>query len=577
MTTTTPRPADPAEGAAHILEGSGGRRWVVRAAPDLTAFDDAPWPRLLSLLLAHRDVHDTAEGKVYLGRPGELTNPALMPNLDLAVARLAEACRRSEQVAVFGDFDVDGVTSTTILTEGLSALGARPLPYIPDRFTEGYGPNVDAIRALHARGATVLVTADCGTSAVREVAAANELGMDVIVIDHHTVPEELPDALAIVNPKLTHSEYGSEPAACGVAYKVVHDLHDQLGQPYDPEPHRALVALGTVCDLAPMLAENRDLVRLGMDGLRRSQRPGLRALAEVAGIKLDDADPDTCGWVLGPRLNAAGRMEHAKLSLELLLTEDATRAKELATHLEELNNRRRSETTDACELATTDLTPEQREAPLIIVGAREVSSGIVGLVASRLVEQFRRPAIVMQVGDTEARASCRSIPEFDITALLRRHEGLFLRFGGHRAAAGFTIDAARVDELRATLLADAAQHLDLTTLVPTIEVDAELPLHEVNGDLLKWLQRLAPHGIGNDTPRFLARGVTVQDTRLVGQDGAHLQFKLREGRVTWNAIAFRAAESAVPAGEAADIVYTFRRDNLRGTLQLEVLDLRPAH
>jgi single-stranded-DNA-specific exonuclease len=527
MTTTTPRPADPAEGAAHILEGSGGRRWVVRAAPDLTAFDDAPWPRLLSLLLAHRDVHDTAEGKVYLGRPGELTNPALMPNLDLAVARLAEACRRSEQVAVFGDFDVDGVTSTTILTEGLSALGARPLPYIPDRFTEGYGPNVDAIRALHARGATVLVTADCGTSAVREVAAANELGMDVIVIDHHTVPEELPDALAIVNPKLTHSEYGSEPAACGVAYKVVHDLHDQLGQPYDPEPHRALVALGTVCDLAPMLAENRDLVRLGMDGLRRSQRPGLRALAEVAGIKLDDADPDTCGWVLGPRLNAAGRMEHAKLSLELLLTEDATRAKELATHLEELNNRRRSETTDACELATTDLTPEQREAPLIIVGAREVSSGIVGLVASRLVEQFRRPAIVMQVGDTEARASCRSIPEFDITALLRRHEGLFLRFGGHRAAAGFTIDAARVDELRATLLADAAQHLDLTTLVPTIEVDAELPLHEVNGDLLKWLQRLAPHGIGNDTPRFLARGVTVQDTRLVGQDGAHLQFKLR--------------------------------------------------
>ncbi|MFA7295874.1 MAG: single-stranded-DNA-specific exonuclease RecJ [Dehalococcoidia bacterium] len=573
MTTTAPRPT---EGAAHTLEGSAGRRWLVRAVPDLTAFADAPWPRLVSLLLAHRDVHDTAEGKVYLGRPGDLTDPTLMPNLDIAVARLAEACRRGEQVAVFGDFDVDGVTSTTILTEGLSALGARPLPYIPDRFTEGYGPNVDAIRALHARGATVLVTADCGTSAVREVAAANELGMDVIVIDHHTVPEELPDALAIVNPKLTHSEYGSEPAACGVAYKVVHDLHDRLGQPYDPEPHRALVALGTICDLAPMLAENRDLVRLGMDGLRRSQRPGLRALAEVAGISLDDADPDTCGWVLGPRLNAAGRMEHARLSLELLLTEDAARAKELAQHLEELNNRRRSETTDACELATADLTPEQREAPLIIVGAREVSSGIVGLVASRLVEQFRRPAIVMQVGDTEARASCRSIPEFDITALLRRHDDLFLRFGGHRAAAGFTVAAARVDELRATLLADAAQHLDLTTLVPTIEVDAELSLHEVNGDLLKWLQRLAPHGIGNDTPRFLARGVTVQDTRLVGQDGAHLQFKLREGRVTWNAIAFRAAESAVPAGEQADIVYTFRRDNLRSTLQLEVLDLRPA-
>ena len=573
MTTTTPAPA---EGSARTLEGSAGRRWLIRATPDLRAFADAPWPRLVSLLLAHRDVHDTAEGKVYLGRPGDLTDPTLMPNLDIAVARLAEACRRGEQVAVFGDFDVDGVTSTTILTEGLSALGARPLPYIPDRFTEGYGPNVDAIRVLHARGATVLVTADCGTSAVREVAAANELGMDVIVIDHHTVPEELPDALAIVNPKLTHSEYGSEPAACGVAYKVVHDLHDRLGQPYDPEPHRALVALGTICDLAPMLAENRDLVRLGMDGLRSSQRPGLRALAAVAGIDLTEADPDTCGWVLGPRLNAAGRMEHARISLELMLTEDPARAQELAEHLEELNNRRRSETTDACELAITTLTPEEQEAPLIIVGSEEISSGIVGLVASRLVEQYRRPAIVMQLGDVEARASCRSIPEFDITALLRRNEGLFKRFGGHRAAAGFTIDAARLDEVRATLLADAAQHLDLTTLVPTIEVDAELSLHEVNGDLLKWLQRLAPHGIGNDTPRFLACGVTVQDTRLVGQDGAHLQFKLREGRVTWNAIAFRAAESAVPAGEQADIVYTFRRDNLRGTLQLEVLDLRPA-
>jgi single-stranded-DNA-specific exonuclease len=558
------------------LEGSGGKRWLLRAVPDLTPFQDAPWPRLVSVLLAHRDVHDTVEGKAYLGAPGDLTDPTLMPNLGTAVARLAQACERGEQVAVFGDFDVDGVTATTILTEGLSALGARPLPYIPDRFTEGYGPNVPAIRDLHTRGATVLVTADCGTSAVREVAAANELGMDVIVIDHHTVPEQLPDALAIVNPKLTHSEYGSEPAACGVAYKVVHDLHDQLNQPYDPEPHRALVALGTICDLAPMLAENRDLVRLGMDGLRRSTRPGLRALAAAAGIDLADVDPDACGWVLGPRLNAAGRMEHARIALELMLTEDTARAEELATHLEMLNQRRRSETTDACELATTTLTPEQREAALVIVASEEIGSGIVGLVASRLVEQYRRPAIVMQLADGEARASCRSIPEFDITALLRRHEDLFKRFGGHRAAAGFTIDAARLDEVRTALLADAAAHLDPTALVPTIEVDAELPLHEVNGDVLKWLQRLAPHGIGNPTPRFLAPRVTISDSRLVGQDGAHLQFKLREGRVTWNAIAFRAAEAAVPNGDLADIIYTFRRDNLRGTLQLEVLDLRPA-
>ena len=554
----------------------GARRWRVRAAADLDAFAGARWPALVSTLLTHRGVHDTAEGETYLGAPGELTDPRLMPDLDIAVERLARACTAGERVAVFGDFDVDGVTSTTILTEGLSALGAVPLPYIPDRFTEGYGPNVAAIEALHARGATVLVTADCGTSAVREVAAANALGMDVIVIDHHTVPEELPEALAIVNPKISGSEYGSEPAACGVAYKVVHDLYDRLGVEYDPAPHRALLALGTICDLAPMLAENRDLVRLGMDALRASKRPGLLALAAAAGIELHDADAETCGWVLGPRLNAAGRMEHARIALDLMLAPDEEQARPLAARLAALNEQRREQTAAAFELSSALLTPEQQEAPLIIVASEAISSGIVGLVASRLADQYQRPAIVMQIEGDEARASCRSIPEFDITALLRRNAHLFTRFGGHRAAAGFTIEAARLNEVRAVLLADAALHLDASGIVPTIEVDAELPLHEVNSELLQWLGRLGPHGIGNATPTFVSRGVTVLDTRIVGKDGTHLQFKLKANRVTWSAIAFGLAEHAIPSGEAADLVYTFKRDNLRGTLQLEVLDLRPA-
>lgn len=557
-----------------FLEGSGGRRWHVRETPDLGAFEGAPWPALVSVLLRHRGVHDLGEAHDYLGAPGELTDPALMPNLDVAVERLARACMAGERVAILGDFDVDGVTSTTILTEGLSDLGAVPMPYIPDRFKEGYGPNVEAVKALRARGATVLVTADCGTSAVREVAVANELGMDVIVIDHHTVPEELPDALALVNPKLKSSEYGSEPAAVGVSYKVIHDLYDRLGREYDPAEHRALVALGTVCDLAPMLAENRDLVRIGIGALRATRRPGLLALAEVAGIDLADADPDMCGWVLGPRLNAAGRMEHARISLNLLLSTDAGEARDLARRLEALNERRRSETTTACELATSLLTEAERTGPLVMVAAPELHAGIVGLVASRLVEQLQRPAIVMQIAGGEARASCRSIPAFDITALLRRNGHLFKRFGGHRAAAGFTLDAARLDEARATLIEDAGRHVEAADLIPTIEVDAELPLHEVNGDLLKWLARLGPHGIGNETPTFMSPRVRILDSRAVGKDGSHLQFKLKEGAVTWRAIAFRSAAYAVPDGESADLVYTFRRDGMRGTLQLEVLDLR---
>jgi single-stranded-DNA-specific exonuclease len=571
--TTTARPET-------NLEGSGGRRWRILPTPELNGFADAGdgLPQLMRVLLAHRRVTSTDQARAYLGSPGDLTDPALMPNLDIAVDRLEAACRAGERVAILGDFDVDGVTSTTILTEGLRDLGADPLPYIPHRFTEGYGPNAAAIRGFAEQGATVLVTADCGTSSVDEIDVANELGLDVLVIDHHTVPERLPAALALVNPKLGGSEYGSEPAAVGVAYKVIHDLYERIGRPYNPDPHRALVALGTVCDLAPMVAENRDLVRLGMGALRASRRPGLLALAEIAGIDLEEATPDTCGWVLGPRLNAAGRMDHAKHALELLLTQDEATAQRLAKKIDTFNLERREQTAAAVEQARELLSPEDRAAPLIIVASPTISAGIVGLVASNLVGEFYRPAIAMQLLGDEGRASCRSIDGFDITALLRRHEDLFDRFGGHRAAAGFTVAVDRIPELRERLIADAAVFLDTSTLVPTIPIDCELSLAEVNGRVLQWLGLLGPHGIGNPTPTFLARDVTIEETRLVGREGQHLQFTLREGAVTWRAISFGNADHEVPPGEQADIVYTFKRDDFmgRGALQLEVLDLRPA-
>ena len=444
-----------------MLDGSGGRRWRLAAAPALDAFEGAEWPPLVSLLLARRGVRGLGEAAHHLGEPGELTDPALMPNLDAAVERLARACAGGETVAILGDFDVDGLTATTILTEALGDLGATPLPYIPDRFSEGYGPNPDAVRALHARGASVLVTADCGTSAVAETELANEFGMDVIIIDHHTVPEVLPDALALVNPKLADSQYGSEPAACGVAHKVAHDLYARLGRAYDPAEHRALVALGTVCDLAPLVGENRDLARIGLGALARSRRPGLRALAAAAKVDLADADPELCGWTLGPRINAAGRMEHANTALRLLLTDSDAEAATLAARLDALNRQRRQDTLDALELADEVLTPEQRDAPLVMLASESISRGIVGLVAARLVEQYHRPAIaqVHEAADAAGGASmvARLVPvaAFDITALLRRHGDLFERFGGHRAAAGFSLDAARL-EARERLVADAA-------------------------------------------------------------------------------------------------------------------------
>ncbi len=565
---------------ARVSQGSNGRVWRLLPDPDLGGFADAGdgLPPLIQRLLARRSVRTTEEARGYLGSPGELTDARLMPNLDVAVERLARACRNGETVAVFGDFDVDGVTSTTILTEGLRELGAKPLPYIPDRFSEGYGPNVGAVRQLADRGASVLVTADCGTSSVVEVAEANSLGMEVIIIDHHTVPEELPAALALVNPKLADSEYGSEPAAVGVAYKVVHDLYAQMGQPYDPNPHRALVALGTVCDLAPMVGENRDLVRLGLEAMQQTQRPGLLALAKVASIKLAEANADTFGWVLGPRLNAAGRMSHARVALELMLTKDAGEAARLAQELDDLNRERRETTLQAMADLGEQLSPADLAAPLIVAASSSISSGIVGLAASRLAGDHHRPAIVMQVDEDEARGSCRSIPAFDVTALLRRHADLFRRFGGHRAAAGFSLDAARVPELRERLIADAAERIQPEDLVAAIEVEVELPLGEVDRRMLQWLGLLGPHGIGNPTPVFMARGVEVVQSRAVGADGSHLQLVLREGAISWRGISFGNAEWAVPVGQRADVVYTFKRDDFRGdgALQLEVMDLRPA-
>ncbi len=559
-----------------LVRGSGGRMWRLPGVMDLTPFEEAEWPRLLSRLLIGRGVRTIQEGYMLFNAPTELTRPPHLPQLDVAVERLAHACRSKERVAIFGDFDVDGVTSTAILVEAFSALGAQPLPYLPHRTREGYGPNVTAIRQLADRGATVLITADCGTSAVDEIAEANALNMDVIVLDHHTIPPELPNALAIVNPKLDDTTDGAEPAACGIAYTLAHRLHEKLSVSYDPEPHAALAALGTICDLAPMVGTNRELVRAGLRALAHTTRPGLRALAAASGASLANATPDLCGWVLGPRINAAGRMDHARLALDLLLAPSEAEALPIAQQLEELNKLRQEKTAAAQEELTSLLNDEEREAPIVIAASPTLAAGIVGPLASRLVDQYGRPAIVMQLINGEGRASCRSIPGFDITALLRRHEELFLRYGGHRAAAGFTIDAERLPELKRTLIADASDQLDFHALVPTIEIDAALPLTQVQGELLDWLARLEPHGVGNTVPTFVAPGVLIESARRVGRDGSHLQFSVRAGSTSWRAISFGNAEYLVQPGKLADIVYHFREDNLRGGLQLEVLDLRPT-
>jgi single-stranded-DNA-specific exonuclease len=553
------------------------RRWLVR--PLAPALVDSPFPPLIRHLLYHRGVRSEDEAARFLFlEPWREHDPSVLPGMERAVERLSAAIAAGESIAVFGDFDVDGVTAAALLAEALGKLGARVITYIPNRFGEGYGLNVGAITGLRERGASLLLAADCGTSSVAEVEHARRVGMDAIILDHHAIPPKLPPAAALVNPKLLPEAGQGSPvrelASVGVAYKAMAALYQALGRTWQPQRFLDLVAIGTVADVAPLVGENRYLVKEGLAAMATTERPGLCALMAAAGLRPECVDSEAIAYALGPRLNAAGRLAHADLSLRLLLTPDEGEAAELARHLNALNQERQRQTEEALAMAADLLTAEDAEAPLVFIGHPDISEGIVGLVASRLVEERYRPAIVYQRGESESRASCRSIPEFDIMAALGRQGHLLVRYGGHARAAGFTVANANLGALREGLLEQAASELARVELSPPLAIDAELPLGRLRGEDIRWLQCFQPYGQDNPQPTFLSRGVSVADARLLGNDGQHLRLKLKDGPVTWPAIAFGMGERAVEAGQRVDVVYSLASDR-RGddALELRIKDL----
>jgi single-stranded-DNA-specific exonuclease len=539
------------------------------------------WPELVARLLALRGVDDGDVARAFLDAPGASPDPYALPGLDVAIARLLRAVETREAVAIFGDFDVDGVTSAAQLSEAVAALGGVPVPYVPDRFSEGYGLNIPAIERLHAGGATLLVTADCGTSSIDEVARARAIGMDVIILDHHTVPPLLPDANALVNPKLPNARPGGllELATAGLAFHVAAALHEGAGKAFDAAAYLDLAALGTVCDMAPLADENRRLARTGLPAIARTRRPGLRALMEIARVDRGSVTAEDIGYRLGPRLNAAGRIAHAKLALELLMTDDEERGRALALQLDELNRDRQQRTAGAVALAQS-MMGDAEPPPLIMIGHPDFSSGVVGLIASKLVTLYGRPAVVYEEGAGTSRASCRSIEEFHITDALRaaaaEEPSLFVRFGGHRAAAGFTAENDRLEEIRERLIDAASRELAGKELVPVLDIDANLPLRALRGDEIRWLAKLGPFGIGNPTPTFLARDVVCTDVRWVGDGDRHRRLVLRDGRVSWSAFAFDMGDVACAEGDRIDVVYTIEAGSPDRPIELRVEDLRPA-
>jgi single-stranded-DNA-specific exonuclease len=558
------------------MTGVSGRRWRLRGRFPDGALDGAPYQALVRHLLWHRGLRDLAQAGRFMAAEDPRHDPALLPDIEPALQRLRRAVEKSEKIAVYGDFDVDGVTSSAILVEALRDLGAPVQAYIPDRFTEGYGVNTAAIESLAGGGVSLIITADCGTGSVAEIARAHQMGADTIVIDHHTVPPELPRAVALVNPKRADGRYPEdELSSGGLAYRVMEALYLRLGRTWDPDRHLDLAALSTVCDMAPLRGENRWIVREGLRVLSRARRPGIRALLENANGEVRAVDADTIGYVLGPRLNAAGRLSNARAALDVLMERDEAKAREGALELSRLNKLRQSETQRAILLAEELLQSEDPEAPLIFIGHPDIPSGIVGLVAGRLAERRNRPAIVYERGENTSRASCRSIPEFHITDALRGCSNLLLRFGGHRAAAGFTASNENLAALKEALVKAAREELRGVDLTPVLDIDARIPLDRVNGAFFKDIQKLAPFGVGNPEPLFLSQGVDVIEARSVGDDAMHLKLKFKAGRATWSAIAFGLAdggEHGLEPGHRLDIVYTFCADGRDGAIELRVSD-----
>ncbi len=545
-------------------------------------------PPVLLQVLYNRGIVEPGDMQSFLdGRYLKKTDPFLLEDMDKAVTRIQQAVENHERIIVYGDFDADGVTSTVLLVEALRGLGMsreQVQPYIPSRVDEGYGLNMEALQTLHDDGVSLVITVDCGIRAVEEVEFANSIGLDMIITDHHSLGPELPPAVAIVNPKRPSSQYPEKMlAGVGIAYKLAQALRQVMPDQanFDETALLDLVAIGTVADLAPLMGENRQLVVSGLAVLNQAQRPGVASLIRVSKLKKGSLTAESIGFGLGPRINAAGRIDHAYSAARLLAANNTLLADQLANKLNDLNRTRQQITADLS--AQAEAMVEDADVPIIIAGADNFLSGVVGLVASRLADKHYRPTIILEMGEEESRASCRSIPDFHMTEALDEVADLLVRHGGHAQAAGLTILNENLPEFKRRMTEIAAAKLDGLALQPTISIDVEIDLAAIDWALYETLMRLEPTGYANATPVFMSRNVEVASHRVVGKDGSHLQLRLNSdaggyGAQQIAAIAFRQGAWANFMPQFIDLVYTVNVNewNGRRSLQLMVQDIRPA-
>jgi single-stranded-DNA-specific exonuclease len=563
------------------------KQWVLREAapPEIAAHLGGS--HVMATLLHQRGFADPATVTDFLAadyRSG-LHDPFSMRGMTEASNRIARAIAEGEPMAVYGDFDTDGVTAVTLLMQAITAMGGTIRPYIPHRVREGYGLNDEAVEQLAAEGVRLLITVDCGISNVTEVARARTLGLDVIVTDHHHPPATLPQALAVVNPKQPGCPYPyKQLVGVGIAYKLVQALVRQ-GLRLNGLRGRDLldvVALGTVTDMGPLDGENRVLVKQGLEAIHTTERPGLKALIAAAGLHREKVDSMAIGFMLGPRINAAGRLDDAVRAYHLLLAEDFATAQRLAQELNQAN-RQRQELTKQVQAAAQSYAESAgiHQQRIVVIDGEDYPSGVVGLVAGKLVEQWARPVLLIERGEEVSRGSARSVRGFNIIDALTTCKDLFVRFGGHSMAAGFTIANELLPELNTRLQMLAAEQLHDELLTPTLEIDAEIEMREVTWDLYHELEQLEPFGQGNPQPVLMCRGVRVEGAWARGNEGQHLKLRLAQnGGRAIDAFAFKLGHLADALNKYPDIdvAFTLERNewNNQVSLRLLVKDFRRA-
>lgn len=580
--------------AARVLAGS--RVWHIAepsAATVSALSSELGVSRLVATVLVNRGLDGAGEAAAFLDRRSVgSTDPFDLPGMDRAVTRLLQALRGREEICVYGDYDVDGLTATALLETVLRREGGHVRHYLPSRTGEGYGLNEAAIRTLAGAGVNLIVTVDCGITAPREVALARSLGLGFIITDHHEPGRDLPLAEAIVNPRLPESAYPfSALAGVGVAYKVAQALltalnrhetrgsqpgFDDLGDLLD------LVALGTVADVAALVGENRSLVHQGLNLFNPPRRPGLEALARVARLEVREITTYHLGFQFGPRLNAAGRLGDAERALLLLLTENKSEATELAAELDQSNRDRQALEERILEEATAQVerTIDLERERAIVLSAEGWHEGVIGIVATRLVERFARPTLLVAVNADAGRGSGRSIPSFDLVGALDECAAWLGRYGGHRLAAGFEIDREALEAFARRFLEVARERLDGKDLVHELRIDACVEAKDLPASFFRELERLSPFGAGNPEPVLAMRRVGFSGVRTVGVDGRHLKALVRtEGRV-FDSIGFGLGSMAgeVGRGGSYDIAFRPGLGEWNGVKreELRLADVRPA-